>query len=235
MSPVVLAGRQQQKPKRKNKQQKNMKKILIVMAAAAGLAFSIGTSQAQLLLNDASNPQFSISGNQITIGSFVFNNDLNLTGSITPPGTGFDVTVPATALGGGIYESTISGVGTITLSDTAAGASLVGSVQLIQVISGTGINEPNFEVNVVWTAYTAGTGDADLAYLDSSTYAELGFSVTGIFYNSTSDMWYTSPSPTEFTGQISTVPEASTVMAGALMLLPLGIGAVRAIRKERTA
>ncbi len=31
------------------------------------------------------------------------------------------------------------------------------------------------------------------------------------------------------------VPEASTVMAGALMLLPLGIGAVRALRKERTA
>ena len=31
------------------------------------------------------------------------------------------------------------------------------------------------------------------------------------------------------------LPEASTVMAGALMLLPLGIGAVRALRKERTA
>ncbi len=29
------------------------------------------------------------------------------------------------------------------------------------------------------------------------------------------------------------VPEASTIMAGALMLLPLGIGAVRAIRKDR--
>jgi hypothetical protein len=31
------------------------------------------------------------------------------------------------------------------------------------------------------------------------------------------------------------VPEASTVMAGALMVLPLGIGAIRALRKERTA
>ncbi len=31
------------------------------------------------------------------------------------------------------------------------------------------------------------------------------------------------------------VPETSTVVAGALMLLPLGIGAIRAIRKERTA
>lgn len=31
------------------------------------------------------------------------------------------------------------------------------------------------------------------------------------------------------------VPEANTIVAGALMLLPLGIGAVRALRKERTA
>jgi hypothetical protein len=33
----------------------------------------------------------------------------------------------------------------------------------------------------------------------------------------------------------SAVPEANTVVAGALMLLPLGIGAVRALRKERIA
>lgn len=33
----------------------------------------------------------------------------------------------------------------------------------------------------------------------------------------------------------SAVPEANTLVAGALMLLPLGIGAVRAIRKERVA
>lgn len=31
------------------------------------------------------------------------------------------------------------------------------------------------------------------------------------------------------------VPEANTIVAGALMLLPLGIGAVRALRKERVA
>jgi hypothetical protein len=30
------------------------------------------------------------------------------------------------------------------------------------------------------------------------------------------------------------VPEASTVMAGALMLLPFGIGAIRSLRRERT-
>jgi len=34
---------------------------------------------------------------------------------------------------------------------------------------------------------------------------------------------------------VTAVPEANTLVAGALMLLPLGIGAVRAIRKERVA
>jgi hypothetical protein len=34
---------------------------------------------------------------------------------------------------------------------------------------------------------------------------------------------------------LAPVPEANTVVAGALMLLPLGIGAARALRKERTA
>jgi hypothetical protein len=31
------------------------------------------------------------------------------------------------------------------------------------------------------------------------------------------------------------VPEASTALAGAMMVLPLGVGALRAFRKNRTA
>lgn len=43
-------------------------------------------------------------------------------------------------------------------------------------------------------------------------------------------------SSVDWSGSVLTpVPEASTVMAGALMLLPLGIGAIRAVRKERVA
>jgi hypothetical protein len=40
--------------------------------------------------------------------------------------------------------------------------------------------------------------------------------------------------PTPASG-IVPVPEASTVMAGAMMLLPLGMGVVRVLRKQRTA
>ena len=37
------------------------------------------------------------------------------------------------------------------------------------------------------------------------------------------------------TATATPVPEASTVVAGALMLLPLGVGAIRALRKERAS
>ncbi|HTV63940.1 MAG TPA: hypothetical protein VMH30_15375 [Verrucomicrobiae bacterium] len=37
------------------------------------------------------------------------------------------------------------------------------------------------------------------------------------------------------TTDLAPVPEPSTVMAGALMILPLGFGAFRALRKERIA
>jgi hypothetical protein len=40
---------------------------------------------------------------------------------------------------------------------------------------------------------------------------------------------------TVLTGAWVPVPEPTTVLAGALMLLPLGIGAFRAVRKDRVA
>lgn len=66
----------------------------------------------------------------------------------------------------------------------------------------------------------------------------------------TGDVSYTSPNPpgtfdataqdvsVNWTGGVlvpAAVPEASTIMAGALMILPLGIGAFRVLRKERMA
>ncbi len=55
------------------------------------------------------------------------------------------------------------------------------------------------------------------------------------YYLSIEDVINGSVQSADSTLTVSSVPEASTVMAGALMLLPLGIGALRAIRKDRTA
>lgn len=60
--------------------------------------------------------------------------------------------------------------------------------------------------------------------------------ISGDDYNlSIEDVIHGSVQSADSTLTVSSVPEASTVMAGALMLLPLGIGAFRAIRKDRTA
>jgi len=218
-----------------------MKKLATIVAVGACLAFSIGTSQAQFNVYSSTTGgvpanDFSISANTISIGNFAFIGDATLVGTITPPGGGFVINVPATSLGGGVFESSISGIGSVSLSDSLTGASLSGTIQLIQLISGTGINEPNFAINVLWNNYVAGTGNSILQTLHGSSAASLGFSVTALGYTSGTQTWFTTPSPTAYTGTITPapVPEASTVVAGALMLLPLGIGAIRAVRKDRT-
>jgi len=55
------------------------------------------------------------------------------------------------------------------------------------------------------------------------------------YYLTLEDVINGSISSADTTFTSSAVPEANTLVAGALMLLPLGIGAVRAIRKERVA
>ena len=76
----------------------------------------------------------------------------------------------------------------------------------------------------------------------------VGFNATTVF-NGTSDYFYINTSAKTFSAgsareqdgfqaigaTLAPVPEPSTVVAGALMLLPFGIGAIRSLRKDRTA
>jgi hypothetical protein len=62
---------------------------------------------------------------------------------------------------------------------------------------------------------------------------------TGSLIDGGSGPWGDNPGAPEGSSPIpvpspASVPEASTVMAGALMLLPFGIGAIRSLRRERT-
>ena len=62
---------------------------------------------------------------------------------------------------------------------------------------------------------------------------------SGSLIDGTSGPWGDNPgsggAPIPIPNPPAAVPEASTIMAGALMLLPLGIGAIRTLRKERIA
>jgi len=85
-------------------------------------------------------------------------------------------------------------------------------------------------INYSWSSATGGgtyyivVGTSATSYTDSSSSVQDGGSQSGLTVLAPS----LAPVPTP-------VPEASTVVAGILMLLPLTIGAVRAFRKERTA
>lgn len=83
-------------------------------------------------------------------------------------------------------------------------------------------NSISGKIDVTWTqpGYT-GTGDLLYIYTDSHSY---GLTPDAVKDQQSANVIGLSP-----------VPEPSTVVAGALMLLPFGIGAIRSLRKDRTA
>ena len=88
---------------------------------------------------------------------------------------------------------------------------------------------------VQWVIEPASTGSFAFAF--TSPYGPINGS--GSLIDGTSGPWGDNPGSGGTSIPVpdppATVPEASTIMAGALMLLPLGIGTVRTLRKERIA
>lgn len=97
-------------------------------------------------------------------------------------------------------------------------------------VGGLGGNDPSITIDantmyviIQWDDGTAGDTVYDVSGMAAGSYT---FS-NDIFQQGASDYWLVDAA--------SPVPEASTVFASALMLLPLGVGAIRALRKERDA
>lgn len=202
----------------------------MALAVVAGLAMSAATSQAQVMLN--------FSG-----GNIVFTPG----GSFTFAGTGFTVTTATgTDVGGDIgltgtisgnytfgpvsgsnpYVAPVQGTGSLSLSGLTATVSFI---EMSSFNQGTTIND-QLQINLSNVSYSG--GNPDLSALAASGIAVMDVVVPG--YNV--EQLYTNSVTDSYSGTItSAVPEPSTIVAGALMLLPLGIGTFRALRKERTA
>jgi len=211
---------------------KNYKTILA--AAAVGLGLSAATSQASLNINSGGTLG---SLSQITSTTQSYSDvvgSLDLAGTLTS--TVYSG-VNGLTLGGDTFVYSLAESGAPGVNDVVDSLSLTGfagttySVYYITptgsqispagtyTVSSSGVITLLFNQNL-----TAGQGFSQIVLYDSSpTYAPNLAAVLDTLSANTADL---APAP---------VPEASTVMAGALMLLPLGIGAVRAIRKERTA
>jgi hypothetical protein len=228
---AINAGSKTKKKKKKKqeKQKKNMKNYKTIIAAVAlGLACSAVTSNAALvtlnpggsaLIGDTSytvggtliaqlaSPYTTPSGDVGTFSTAVYQNDPNnLLGGLT-----FVYTENLTA----------GFVGTMTV-DGFNGTVAVGNV------SGTPAQTASYTGNFLKFNWTPTGSDAPAP-------------ITTTFVVDTSSLWYggnigsvqdgtTANPPT-----LAPVPEPSTVVAGILMLLPFGIGAVRSLCKDRTA
>ena len=85
--------------------------------------------------------------------------------------------------------------------------------------------------SLTWTFASAGQPELETVAYTSLFGPTAG---TGSLQDHTSGPWGDNPGSGGTSIPVpAPVPEASTVMAGALMLLPFGIGAVRSLRKER--
>jgi len=207
----------------------------VIAAVVAGIVCSAVTSQAALTtltpgnIGGAAATGYTEAGTQLTttgpiaytfgatsedtgfVTTTVYNNDANNTvGGLS--GLVFLYTVQIT--GGDITGMSLNGawLGTIGI------ASVTGS---FQNIGNYNYKANGASINLGWAGGSVGT----LQFvIDTSATAWEG-SIASL----------QDSAPDGSVNILSPVPEPATIAAGALMLLPLGIGAVRSLRKERTA
>jgi len=131
--------------------------------------------------------------------------------------TGLTFVFQASSTAGVIESISVNGVfGNI-------GATYV-PVNAVHPIAGTGVTQSAAGVvKVNWPAPDGYNGAGDYVYIYTQAR---GFTTV---FESVQDGSSDTPKG------LAPVPEPSTVVAGALMLLPFGIGAIRSLRKDRTA
>jgi hypothetical protein len=215
-----------------------MKKTIVLIMAAVALALSASKSNAQLSFS-------SVAGSLINFdnGTFYLTatspTDQFTINTTSGPEAGYISGGPFTIgtvnnLGGGIQEASVSPttatinlggvVATLTWENIYSVSTVAGGFNYFQTINLSNFSGTSTSSQLNALA-AAGSGIVELNYTWTSPESLSTLAAT------TTDI------TDSYSGQItaSPVPEANTIVAGALMLLPLGIGAVRAIRKERTA
>jgi len=220
---------------------------IVAGAAVAGLALSAASSQAQITIQIANsinqaitftgaasgNTTFSLGGFNVTSTS---PNDPTLVGQLgtLSGGTGYSLVASSYSGPGTVQSVNISGTEQLSLDGLTAtvGFKQLASLNMGDVIDTTGV------LNLTGINYS-GT-DATLLALKNDGTANFNVTFQGYTVGNLLALGSGSTDTSSFSATIqassaSPVPEANTIVAGALMLLPLGIGAVRAIRKERTA
>jgi hypothetical protein len=146
-----------------------------------------------------------------------------------------------TAYGIGGEIANVTGSGVLTIKGQGGTGTLTADITWDSIYQlGTGDNlNINGDVNLSSIQYTAGMSgtEADLIALASGP-GQLGEATLDFTLNSAtplSTLATETASIAPYSGNLSTVPEPTTMVAGAMLLLPMGASTLRVLRKKRVA
>jgi hypothetical protein len=147
-------------------------------------------------------------------------------------------TIGAITTSGTIQSATVSGLGNLFINDGTAsgGFNLTGNLNwmTIQTVQSAGSINSSLGLNITGLAY-AGL-NADLLALVKGGNGSLNLTFQFNPGKSLTELTTGSAQIGSYSGAIAaptSVPEPSTIVAGALLLLPFGISTVRILRKHK--
>lgn len=205
-----------------------------MMAAAAALLTIGYSSQAQIVLS-GTGVMTSLGQSPISVNYYVYLNSGVYTYAYqfsAPVSLGeFEVNV-----GNGSFVSSVLTSGNTTIGTIANNNSGALGATLTAAFTGASTTFTASSVSATTVQWQNNPSAAAGSYAFGFTSIYPPTPGTGSIIDDTVGPWGNNPGSGGTQIPIpAPVPEASTVMAGALMLLPLGIGALRALRKERVA
>jgi hypothetical protein len=231
----------------------------MLMSAAIGM-LGVSSAQAQVTFtgtgvaagdgeNVAASATFNNVGGRLvltlinTYTGSTFGNADTLTGVFFNGASGLTIANEQYAAGDVVYNfptlpgTTISSPTTITPTENWAFTTIGGQsgIDGLQGGPANGIISAGFNPVPLHDGFTNGSHNPyvqdELIFTFTTALSLSSISDVNFLFGTQADTSDTIPG----NGNSTPVPEASTVMAGALMLLPLGVGAIRALRKERAA
>ncbi len=227
------------------------KQNLASIAVAAGLAVSAATSQAGLSLSfsnqglntgiqfNGASSSFQLNPAPGSLGApqFAVTSETGGTSSIGLLGwiNGSPWTIGAISTSGSVQSATVTGVGNLFLND-GAGNNLTGNLNwmTIQTDQSSGFINSALGMNITDLAYSG--ANADLLALVNNGNGSLNLTFQFNPGRTLTQLTMGGAQIGSYSGAVAaqtSIPEPSTGVAGALLLLPFGISAARILRKDK--
>lgn len=223
---------------------------MAIVAIAVGLAVSVSTSQAALSLSfsnqglntgiqfNGASSSFQLNPAPGSLGSpqFAVTSETGGISSIGLMGwvNGSPWSIGAITTSGTTQTAPVTGVGTLFLND-GAGNNLTGNLNWITIETVQSIGAINAALNVNVTGLAYGGLNPDLLALANGVNGSLNLTFQFNPGQSLTQLTTGTAQIGSYSGALAgaAVPEPTTLIAGALLLLPFGVSTLRNLRKRR--